>query len=175
MGWAVAPPAVREKMKLASEAAILCPSSVGQYSVSTYLESFDWKQQVEEFRGMYRGRRDAMISALGEFMPMCTWNVPAGGFYVWVGLPDGLDAKDMLPRAVTNLVAYVSGTAFYSGGSAGHDHVRLSFCYPEPADIREGVRRLSEVVAQDLELVTLFGPSHTRPIEGVSAPAPDQI
>ena len=69
-------------MKLASEAAILCPSSVGQYSVSTYLESFDWKQQVEEFRGMYRGRRDAMISALGEFMPMCTWNVPAGGFYV---------------------------------------------------------------------------------------------
>ncbi len=175
VGWAVAPPAVREKMKLASEAAILCPSSVGQYSVSTYLESFDWKQQVEEFRGMYRGRRDAMISALGEFMPMCTWNVPAGGFYVWVGLPDGLDAKDMLPRAVTNLVAYVSGTAFYSGGSAGHDHVRLSFCYPEPADIREGVRRLSEVVAQDLELVTLFGPSHTRPIEGVSAPAPDQI
>ena len=175
VGWAVAPPAVREKMKLASEAAILCPSSVGQYSVSTYLDNFDWRLQIEEFQGMYRGRRDAMISALGEFMPMCTWNVPAGGFYVWVGLPDGLDAKDMLPRAVTNLVAYVSGTAFYAGGSAGHDHVRLSFCYPEPMEIREGVRRLSEVVAHDLELISLFGPSHARPTEGVSAPAPDQI
>ena len=175
VGWAVAPPAVREKMKLASEAAILCPSSVGQYSVSTYLDNFDWRLQIEEFQGMYRGRRDAMISALGEFMPMCTWNVPAGGFYVWVGLPDGLDAKDMLPRAVTNLVAYVSGTAFYAGGSAGHDHVRLSFCYPEPMEIREGVRRLSEVVAHDLELISLFGPSRARPTEGVSAPAPDQI
>ena len=178
VGWAVAPPAVGEKMKLASEAAILCPSSVGQYSVSTYLENFDWKNQIEEFRGMYRGRRDAMISALGEFTPMCTWNVPAGGFYVWVGLPDGLDAKDMLPRAVTNLVAYVSGTAFYSGGVSGHDHVRLSFCYPEPTEIREGVRRLSEVITHDLELINLFGPSHmlhTRPAEGVSAPAPDQI
>ncbi|SPT54409.1 2-aminoadipate transaminase [Actinomyces bovis] len=175
VGWAVAPPAVREKLKLASEAAILCPSSMGQYSISMYLESFDWKRQIEEFRGMYRRRRDAMISALNEYLPRCTWNVPEGGFYVWVGLPEGLDAKDMLPRAVTNLVAYVSGTAFYAGGKAGQDHLRLSFCYPEPAEIKEGVRRLSEVVLHDLELLELFGPATSRPISGVSAPAPDQI
>ncbi|MDO4242795.1 MAG: PLP-dependent aminotransferase family protein [Actinomyces sp.] len=175
VGWAVAPAAVREKMKLASEAAILCPSSVGQYSISMYLDHFDWRQQIEEFRGMYRGRRDAMIAALEEFMPMCTWNVPDGGFYVWVRLPQGLDAKDMLPRAVTNLVAYVSGTAFFPGGVSGQDHMRLSFCYPEPVEIREGVRRLSEVVNQDLELVSLFGPTRSLPSDGVVAPAPDQI
>ena len=107
---------------------------------------------------------------------MCHWNVPDGGFYVWVGLPEVLDAKDMLPRAVTNLVAYVSGTAFYAGGRAGQDHLRLSFCYPEPAEIREGVRRLSGVVTRDLELLSLFGPTHSpHPSEGVHAPAPDQI
>lgn len=175
VGWAVAPAAVREKMKLASEAAILCPSSVGQFSIAMYLEQFDWRQQIADFRTMYRGRRDAMVQALEEFMPQCTWNVPDGGFYVWVGLPDGLDAKEMLPRAVTNLVAYVSGTAFYAGGRTGHDHVRLSFCYPEPAEIREGVRRLSEVVSRDLELREIFGPTPSRPTEGVVAPAPDQI
>ena len=175
VGWAVAPPAVREKMKLASEAAILCPSSVGQYSIAMYLDEFDWQRQIIDFRAMYRGRRDAMVSALGEYMPQCTWNVPDGGFYVWVGLPDGLDAKDMLPRAVTNLVAYVSGTAFYAGGRQGRDHMRLSFCYPEPVEIREGVRRLSEVVARDLELLEIFGPTHSRPVEGIVAPAPDQI
>lgn len=175
VGWAVAPPAIRDKMKLASEAAILCPSSVGQYSIAMYLDQFDWQSQIREFRQMYRRRRDAMVQALAEFMPMCTWNVPEGGFYVWVGLPQGLDAKDMLPRAVTNLVAYVSGTAFYAGGRAGRDHMRLSFCYPEPAEIREGVRRLSEVVARDLELVSLFGPTQVRTDTGVSAPAPDQI
>lgn len=177
VGWAVAPPAVREKMKLASEAAILCPSSVGQYSISMYLDQFDWRQQIEEFRGMYRARRDAMISALEEHMPMCRWNVPAGGFYVWLNLPQGVDAKEMLPRAVTNLVAYVSGTAFYAGGRAGRDHVRLSFCYPEPEEIREGVRRLSEVVSRDLEILELFGPVPERPESnsGISAPAPDQI
>lgn len=175
VGWAVAPPAVREKMKLASEAAILCPSSVGQYSISMYLEQFDWRQQVEDFRAMYRGRRDAMISALEEHMPMCRWNVPAGGFYVWVRLPEGVDAKEMLPRAVTNLVAYVSGTAFYAGGRDGRDHLRLSFCYPEPSEIREGVRRLSEVVSRDMEILELFGPVPERPAHGISAPAPDQI
>lgn len=175
VGWAVAPAAVREKMKLASEAAILCPSSMGQYSIAMYLDQFDWRQQITDFRAMYRGRRDAMISALEEFMPECTWNVPHGGFYVWVGLPEGLDAKDMLPRAVTNLVAYVSGTAFYAGGRSGRDHMRLSFCYPEPVDIREGVRRLSEVVNRDLELRDLFGPTSSRPVEGIVAPAPDQI
>ena len=95
VGWAVAPPAVREKMKLASEAAILCPSSVGQYSIAMYLDSFDWRAQIGEFRGMYRERRDAMVAALSEFMPMCSWNVPDGGFYVWVRLPEGLDAKDI--------------------------------------------------------------------------------
>lgn len=175
VGWAVAPPAVREKMKLASEAAILCPSSIGQYSISMYLDHFDWRRQIEDFRGMYRGRRDAMVTALDEYLPACTWNVPDGGFYVWVRLPDGLDAKEMLPRAVTNLVAYVSGTAFYPGGASGRDHMRLSFCYPEPDDIREGIRRLAEVVYQDLELVALFGPAHRRPPKGVQTPAPDQI
>lgn len=175
VGWAVAPPAVRDKMKLASEAAILCPSSVGQYSIAMYLNQFDWRDQIGEFRGMYRRRRDAMVAALNEFMPMCTWNVPDGGFYVWVGLPEGLDAKEMLPRAVTNLVAYVSGTAFYAGGRSGRDHMRLSFCYPEPQEIREGVRRLSEVVARDLDLVTLFGPTRSRHDDGIVAPAPDQI
>ena len=176
VGWAVAPPAVREKMKLASEAAILCPSSVGQFSISMYLDQFDWKQQIVDFQAMYRGRRDTMVAALEEFLPMCHWNIPEGGFYVWVHLPEGLDAKDMLPRAVTNLVAYVSGTAFYAGGRAGQDHLRLSFCYPEPPEIREGVRRLSGVVTRDLELLDLFGPTHSpRPSEGVHAPAPDQI
>ena len=117
-----------------------------------------------------------MVAALEEFLPMCHWNIPEGGFYVWVQLPEGLDAKDMLPRAVTNLVAYVSGTAFYAGGRAGQDHLRLSFCYPEPPEIREGVRRLSGVVTRDLELLDLFGPTHSpRPSEGVHAPAPDQI
>ena len=71
-------------------------------------------------------------------------------------LPEGLDAKAMLPRAVRAQVAYVSGTAFFYDGS-GSNHMRLSFCYPTPEDIREGVRRLSTVVNAEKELVDMFG------------------
>ena len=175
VGWAAAPHAVREKLVLASEAAILSPSRFSQYSVTAYLQGYDWYRQVKEFREEYRTRRDAMMGALTEYLPETRWTVPEGGFYTWVTLPDGLDAKAMLPRAVTNLVAYVSGTAFYADGQ-GADHIRLSFCYPPPERIREGVRRLAGVVRSELELTELFGTAGGRDAGGglIDIPAPDQ-
>jgi len=156
VGWAVAPPSLREKLVLASESAILCPSNASQLAVSTYLTNHDWRSQIKAYREMYRERRDAMVGALAEHMPEASWTVPEGGFYTWVKLPGGIDARAMLPRAITALVAYVSGTAFYADGQ-GSDHMRLSFCYPTPERIREGVRRLAGVVAEELELVRIFG------------------
>jgi len=156
VGWAVAPPGIREKLVLASESAILCPSNASQLAVSTYLTNHDWRGQIKAYREMYRERRDAMIAALAEHLPEASWTVPHGGFYTWVKLPYGIDARAMLPRAVTALVAYVSGTAFYADGQ-GADHMRLSFCYPTPERIREGVRRLAGVVEAEAELVRIFG------------------
>ncbi|MGN8244337.1 PLP-dependent aminotransferase family protein [Cellulomonas soli] len=172
VGWAVAPHAVREKLVLASESAILCPSNASQLAISAYLQNFDWRGQIKAYREQYRERRDAMVGALAEHMPDATWTVPDGGFYTWVRLPDGLDAKDMLPRAVTARVAYVPGTAFYFDGS-GADHMRLSFCFPTPERIREGVRRLAGVVRGERELVELFGTSAGVARESVQAPGPD--
>ncbi len=172
VGWAVAPHAVREKLVLASESAILCPSNASQIAISTYLSTCDWMSQIKAYREMYRERRDAMVGALAEHLPDCTWTVPDGGFYTWVRLPDGLDAKEMLPRAVTARVAYVPGTAFYYDGQ-GADHMRLSFCYPTPERIREGVRRLATVVAGEAELVELFGTAGDGLDDTVSFPSPD--
>ncbi|WP_231954932.1 aminotransferase-like domain-containing protein [Occultella aeris] len=174
VGWAVAPHAVRERLVLASESAILCPSMMSQLSVSTYLSTCDWRGQVKSFREVYRDRRDAMLAALAEHMPTATWTVPAGGFYTWVTLPAGLDAQAMLPRAVTGLVAYVPGTAFYADGQ-GQDHMRLSFCYPTPERIQEGVRRLATVVNDEYDLVRMFGTgAATQVVRGTQAPSPNQ-
>lgn len=156
VGWAVAPHAVREKLVLASESAILCPSNASQMAISAYLSTCDWQGQIKAFRELYRERRDAMIGALAEHLPDASWTVPEGGFYTWVRLPDGLDAKAMLPRAVTGRVAYVPGTAFYADGR-GRQHMRLSYCFPTPERIREGVRRLAAVVGGEAELVQIFG------------------
>lgn len=172
VGWAVAPHAIREKLVLASESAILCPSNAAQLAISAYLRTCDWRGQVKQFRELYRERRDAMVGALAEYLPEASWTVPAGGFYTWVRLPDGLDAKAMLPRAVTARVAYVPGTAFYADGQ-GTDHMRLSFCFPTPDRIREGVRRLAGVVSGESELVSLFGTSLARPRDDVQSPGPD--
>jgi 2-aminoadipate transaminase len=156
VGWALAPHAVREKLVLAQESATLCPPSFSQMAVSAYLTAHDWQGQIKDFREMYRERRDAMVSALDDLMPAgCSWNVPAGGFYVWLTLPPGIDAKAMLPRAVTARVAYVPGTAFYADGF-GSSSMRLSFCYPSPERIREGVRRLAGVLEEELELRRTF-------------------
>ncbi len=155
VGWALAPHAIREKLVLVAEAAILCPSSFSQLVISEYLSVADWKAQINEFRGVYRERRDAMLEALEENLPDLSWNVPNGGFYIWVSLPDGLDSKAMLPRAVTELVAYTPGTAFFADGT-GRANMRLSFCYPTPDSIRLGIRRLATVVAGERDLLETF-------------------
>ena len=175
MGWAVAPHAVREKLVLASEAAILCPSNASQMAISSYLAHHDWLGQIKSFREQYRERRDAIDRRpRGAHALPRRWTVPAGGFYTWVKLPEGLDAKSMLPRAVTALVAYVPGTAFYCDGQ-GADHMRSRFCYPTPDRIREGVRRLAGVVDAEMELVKIFGNGNPvrRRRDTVSFPSPD--
>jgi DNA-binding transcriptional MocR family regulator len=97
-----------------------------------------------------------MVDALHDLLPAaCRWNVPDGGFYVWLTLPSGVDAKAMLPRAVTARVAYVPGTAFFADGF-GSSAMRLSYCYPTPERIREGVRRLAGVIEAELELRETF-------------------
>lgn len=172
VGWAVAPPGVREKLVLASESAILCPSNASQLAISMYLANYDWRGQIKTFREVYRERRDATLAALAEHMPEASWTVPAGGFYTWVKLPAGLDAQAMLPRAVHALVAYVSGTAFYADGQ-GSDHLRLSYCFPTPDRIREGVRRLAGVVSEEMELVRLFGADGHQSRDAVESPGPE--
>jgi len=171
VGWAVAPHGVREKLVLAAEAATLCPSNYAQLTVSQYLATQPWRQQVKVFQEIYRERRDALLESLQAMMPEGTrWTIPAGGFYSWVTLPAGLDATSMLPRAVAALVAYVPGTGFYVDGQG----LRLSYCYPEPDRIREGVRRLAGVIETELELARTFGTAESlHQPTGESTPAPD--
>lgn len=165
VGWAVAPHAIREKLILANEAAVLSPSSFSQTVITQYLQTADWRGQIDTFRGVYRERRDAMLGALQEQLPTLTWTVPTGGFYVWLTLPNHLDSKAMLPRAVKELVAYTPGTAFYADGG-GRNAMRLSFCYPAPDFIREGIRRLAIVINGELSLLDQFaqtGPLAVQP------------
>jgi DNA-binding transcriptional MocR family regulator len=158
VGWVLAPHGVREKLVLAAESAVLCPSNFSQLAVSDYLQNQPWREQIALFRDTYKQRRDALLDNMKLLMPAGTkWTVPSGGFYSWVTLPEGIDSRAMLPRAVTSLVAYVPGTGFYVDGQ-GKGELRLSYCYPTPERIVEGVRRLAGVIEQELDLLATFGP-----------------
>jgi DNA-binding transcriptional MocR family regulator len=114
-----------------------------------------------------------MLAALAEKMPAATtWTRPGGGFYVWLTLPEGLDAKAMLPRAVTARVAYVPGTAFFADGF-GSQCMRLSYCHPTPERITEGVSRLAAVINEELELRQTFGPLPPGTGRDYDAPGPE--
>ncbi|MGH3744502.1 MAG: PLP-dependent aminotransferase family protein, partial [Mycobacteriales bacterium] len=177
VGWVFAPHATREKLVLASEAQVLCPPMFSQLAVSSYLTTQPWQEQIKVFREVYRERRDALLDAMEQHFPAtCSWTKPDGGFYSWVTLPPGLHAKTMQPRALAARVAYVPGTGFYADGSGG-EFLRLSYCFPPPDRIREGIRRLAAVIDEELELLATFGssgvPAQERP--DTAAPPPDLL
>ena len=151
IGWALVPQALREKLVIASESSILCPSNFAQMSISSYLADQPWRDQISSFVDLYKVRRDAMLETLDNFFPKsATWTRPQGGFYVWVTLPPEVDTKAMMPKAIVAKVAYVPGTAFYADG-LGSWSMRLSYCYPTPERIREGVKALAGVVEQEIQ------------------------
>ncbi len=173
VGWALAPHAIRDKLVLAMESAVLSHSSFTQLAVGQYLATQPWREQIKTFRELYRERRDALLDALDDLMPTgVTWTRPGGGFFVWATLPEGLDSKAILPRAVAERVAFVPGTGFFSDGS-GSRQMRLSYCYPQPDRIREGVRRLAGVIEGELQLRDTFGTATPPGHPGVDTPGPD--
>jgi 2-aminoadipate transaminase len=150
VGWALVPPSLKEKLIIASESSILCPSNFTQLTISNYLADQPWRDQIASFVELYKVRRDAMLESLEQYFPAsATWTKPGGGFYVWVNLPPEIDTKLMVPKAIVAKVAYVPGTAFYADGF-GSWAMRLSYCHPTPERIREGVKALGGVVKQEI-------------------------
>jgi DNA-binding transcriptional MocR family regulator len=151
VGWALVPQALKEKLVIAAESSILCPSNFAQLAISGYLADQPWREQIAEFCKLYKARRDAMLESLEKYFPEgVTWTHPEGGFYFWLTLPEGIDTKAMMPKAIAAKVAYVPGTAFYADGF-GSRSMRLSYCYPTPERIRDGVKALAGVVKAEIE------------------------
>lgn len=156
VGYVLAPPALRDKIVLAQESALLCPSMFSQMMISEYLSIADWRKQVDTFRGVYRERKDAALEAMREYLPNVHTTQPDGGFYLWLTLPEGIDSKAMLPLAVKELVAYTPGTAFFGDGT-GHGHLRVCYSFPTPENIKIGIKRLASVINLQTELLETFG------------------
>jgi 2-aminoadipate transaminase len=175
LGWAVAPRPVLEKMNLGKQGADLCSSSLSQLFVTTYFAERRWGDYLAELRDLYRRRRDTMLDALAEHLPAeATWTRPRGGLFIWATLPDYIDTTDLLARALEERnVAFVPGRAAYVDGRGGSS-MRLNFSGVHEDDIREGVRRIGEVVREQVDLYgTLTGRAPEPPARREAAGAPE--
>lgn len=146
LGWVAAPPEVVRRYVLVKQGADLHTSSLAQLQVARYARRFGFDATIVRLRGLYRERRDAMLQALAsELPPGLLWTRPEGGLFVWLELPAGLDAADLLRVCIEEDVAFVPGGSFFPNG--GHDNTaRLNFSAMPPERIAEGVRRLGRAL-----------------------------
>ncbi|HSG85351.1 MAG TPA: PLP-dependent aminotransferase family protein [Candidatus Limnocylindrales bacterium] len=116
--------------------------------VAEHTRSGAYVAGVERLRSALAARRDALVESLREHLPEATFAVPEGGYFVWLRLPGGLDARALAPAAARHAVAYLPGSVFAVDGGGDPATIRLAFsCYP-PADLAEGARRLGAAVAE---------------------------
>jgi 2-aminoadipate transaminase len=147
LGWLRAPAALLRACVIAKQAADLHTSTVDQAAAAAYLTDADLDAHLDTVRSAYRERRDALLAGLADALPAGSrWNHPAGGMFVWVRLPDGFDATEVLRKAVERDVAFVPGAPFFAG-EPDRATLRMSFTTHTPAEITEGLRRLAKAFA----------------------------
>jgi 2-aminoadipate transaminase len=175
LGWVLAPPPVLEKINLGKQAADLCTSTLSQLMVQAYFEESRWRDYVESLTEVYRARRDTMLDALADhFPPQAEWTRPAGGLFIWATLPDFIDTTDLLARALRDNVAFVPGEAAFMDGR-GRNAMRLNFSGSDEQAIREGIRRIGEVVTEQVELYGTLTGEHAAVQVEEQAPVDDNI
>src|SRR5256885_13534619 len=146
-------------MNMGKQSADLCSSPMTQFFVATYFaQEGAWSDYLRSLREIYRRRRDTMLDALAEHFPReASWTRPQGGLFIWATLPDYIDTTDLLARALPHNVAFVPGRAAYLDGRGGSS-MRLNFSGVDERDIREGIRRIGEVIREQVGLYgTLTG------------------
>ncbi len=142
----IGPEEILAKVEIAKQSANLCGSGLDQRVILACLKRGLIEEQKARIRPYYRAKRDAMLDALSSEMPPgVRWTRPAGGLFVWLTLPEGMDAEVLLEAAVAEGVAYVAGGPFHVDGG-GANTMRLTFAKEDAPTITEGVRRLGKVV-----------------------------
>ncbi len=147
LGWISAPGRVIHRLIMAKQAADLHTSSFVQMVANDICQRGILRRHVNNIRKTYRERRDVMLAAMQAYFPTdVTWTRPEGGMFLWVRLPEHVDAAELLKIALQEKVAFVPGAVFFPNGG-GHNTMRLNYSNAAPAMIQEGIMRLGRALA----------------------------
>jgi len=150
LGFMVAPKALYPKLLQAKQAADLHSPGFNQRMVAEVMKDGFLGRHVPTIRALYKSQRDAMLAAMQREMPEgVSWNTPAGGMFLWARLPEGMNAIELLPKAVERNVAFVPGWAFYAD-QADARTLRLSFVTSSVEQINIGIAALAAAIREQL-------------------------
>src|SRR5512138_3016579 len=148
LAWVVAPKEVIRRLVMTKQAADLHTSSFNQFVAYEVAKGGFLDEHVKVIRATYKERRDVMFEMMEEMFPQgVTWSKPHGGMFLWGMLPEGMDAAEVLKRAIEKKVAFVPGEAFHPRGG-GKNTMRINFSYSSPDTIREGITRLGTTLKE---------------------------
>jgi 2-aminoadipate transaminase len=151
VGWVVGNPEILDKLVMAKQTTDLCTSSFVQKIIARYMEKGLLDKNLKKTIDLYRDRCKHMINSFKKYMPAgVTWTEPQGGLFLFVTLPSQLDADDIFKKAIEKNVAFVAGSSFFCNNS-GHNTMRINFSFSNKEEIEEGVRRLSQVISDELK------------------------
>jgi DNA-binding transcriptional MocR family regulator len=154
IGWIIASSNAIEKLVLAKQPMDLHTSTWNQYLAIELISSDFLPAHIKRLRTEYRIRRDAMLTALDEFMPSTVrWTRPTGGMFLLVTLPPEIDAANLAAQAIREKVLIVPGADFHVAG--GKNTFRLNFSNAQPEAIRSGVEKLAAIIDQVLASASL--------------------
>lgn len=152
VAWMHAPKDLARKFAIAKQSADLCSTTFSQYIAYEFFNRGYLDPHIEKIKSMYKRKKDIMMKAMEEHFPEgVSWTKPEGGMFTWVTLPEHLDSKIILMRALKeDNVAFVIGQAFYPDGS-GRNHMRLNFSHSSDELIVEGIARLGRTLKKEME------------------------
>ena len=148
IGWIAAEEKFIEKYVLIKQGADLCTSIRSQMEIATYMDDYDFEANVEKLIQLYRVRRDVMIEMLEKNLPQnVTFTHPQGGLFLWVQLPEAIDASELLQDCLKKKVAFIPGESFFPNGG-GKNTFRLNYSNMDEMNIREGIKRLVQAIIE---------------------------
>lgn len=151
LAWLAASEPLFTKFVLTKQGADLHTQTLGQMQLADYLQTYDLDANIDKTIELYRQRRNVMIREMEEHFPSgVTWTHPQGGMFLWVSLPKGLDAYQILDLCLKENVAFVPGAPFFPNG--GHENtLRMNYSSSSPERISIGVRKMARVIKTALE------------------------
>ena len=150
LAWVIAPKEVIQKLVYSKQGTDLHTSTFVQMIAHEITKNNFLDGQLKIIKEAYGKRRQVMLDTLTELFPAeASWTVPQGGLFLWVTLPESIRTEDMLKKAVERKVAYVPGSPFFPN-DGGENTMRLNFSNASEEEIVEGMKRLSEVIKNEL-------------------------